>query len=89
MLFMTTFTISSDKLVLARATEGVSGVDKLPSSSPPLIAPLTKNHGLAKRAADTSCKGAHYDYGILEKLERVCEDCYNLYRKPSALIECR
>ncbi|XP_064085274.1 crustacean hyperglycemic hormones A-like [Macrobrachium nipponense] len=42
-----------------------------------------------KRAAlDRSCKGV-YDRGIFMMLDRVCEDCYNLYRKPYVGLECR
>lgn len=53
----------------------------LPSSSSEL--------GRPKRALfDDSCKGV-YDRELFSKLDRVCEDCYNLYRKTSVSYECR
>ena len=45
--------------------------------------------GRPKRASyDDQCKGA-YDREIFEKLDRLCEDCYNLYRKAYISYECR
>ncbi|KAB7504371.1 hypothetical protein Anas_09732 [Armadillidium nasatum] len=41
-----------------------------------------------RRIFDTSCKG-FYDRGLFAQLDRVCEDCYNLYRKPHVAAECR
>ncbi|RXG54697.1 hypothetical protein Avbf_15101 [Armadillidium vulgare] len=40
-----------------------------------------------RRIFDTSCKG-FYDRGLFAQLDRVCEDCYNLYRKPHVAAEC-
>nr|prf crustacean hyperglycemic hormone [Faxonius limosus] len=37
---------------------------------------------------DQACKGI-YDRAIFKKLDRVCEDCYNLYRKPYVATTCR
>nr|ACJ01668.1 putative ion transport peptide-like protein [Folsomia candida] len=37
---------------------------------------------LSKRSFfDIQCKGV-YDKGIFAKLDRICDDCYNLYREP-------
>ncbi|KAF2364714.1 Arthropod neurohormone/Alpha-latrotoxin associated low molecular weight protein [Trinorchestia longiramus] len=50
---------------------------------------LSSDLGRPKRALfDDSCKGV-YDRELFSKLDRVCEDCYNLYRKPSVSYECR
>nr|AEI83867.1 crustacean hyperglycemic hormone precursor [Eurydice pulchra] len=47
------------------------------------------NNAKAKRQVfDASCKGI-YDRELFSQLERVCEDCYNLYRKPVVATECR
>ncbi|MCL4136554.1 UNVERIFIED_CONTAM: hypothetical protein GTU68_050741, partial [Idotea baltica] len=35
------------------------------------------------------CKTVSDDQGDLSQLDRVCEDCYNLYRKPHVATECR
>ncbi|KAB7503332.1 Crustacean hyperglycemic hormone, partial [Armadillidium nasatum] len=32
-----------------------------------------------RRSSDSSCKGI-YDREIFDRLERVCDDCYNLFR---------
>ena len=39
-------------------------------------------------AYDESCEGV-YDKRFLSKLNNVCQDCYNLYRKRSVSIDCR
>jgi len=50
---------------------------------------LTADLGRPKRALfDESCKGV-YDRHLFSKLDRVCEDCYNLYRTSSVSYECR
>jgi len=50
---------------------------------------LSADLGRPKRAMfDDSCKGV-YDRQLFSKLDRVCEDCYNLYRKTSVSYECR
>ncbi|ROT60584.1 crustacean hyperglycemic hormone 1 precursor [Penaeus vannamei] len=35
-----------------------------------------------------SCTGV-YDRELLVRLDRVCEDCYNLYRNTDVAVECR
>ncbi|KAL7639829.1 UNVERIFIED_CONTAM: hypothetical protein RMT77_009242 [Armadillidium vulgare] len=43
----------------------------------------------SKRAIfDSSCKGI-YDRDLFAKLDRVCDDCYNLYRQHKVVTECR
>nr|P56687.1 RecName: Full=Crustacean hyperglycemic hormone; Short=CHH; AltName: Full=JAL-CHH-I [Jasus lalandii] len=37
---------------------------------------------------DQSCKGV-YDRSLFSKLDRVCDDCYNLYRKHYVATGCR
>ncbi|CAG7730403.1 unnamed protein product [Allacma fusca] len=44
---------------------------------------------LSKRSFfDIQCKGA-YDKAIFSKLDRVCDDCFNLYREPQLHSLCR
>nr|QOD39446.1 crustacean hyperglycemic hormone [Lysmata vittata] len=93
---------SNSNPAMARSAEGLARIEKLLSSSSsaspsvpsqpssPLTAALTqRGHSLPKRAVlDQSCKGI-YDRELFKKLDRVCEDCYNLYRKPYVGIDCR
>ena len=37
---------------------------------------------------DLECRGM-YDQRILTQLERICEDCYNLYKDPEVHQFCR
>ena len=51
--------------------------------------PLTGESHLNKRSyADLQCRGI-YDASIFARLERVCEDCYNLYKDDEVLGLCR
>ena len=44
---------------------------------------------VAKRNyVDLECRGM-YDQRILTQLERICEDCYNLYKDPEVHQFCR
>nr|AUN35181.1 CHH family peptide 2 [Metopograpsus thukuhar] len=46
-------------------------------------------HPLEKRQIyDRSCKGV-YDRSLFNKLEHVCDDCYNLYRTHRVASACR
>ncbi|XP_047113407.1 ion transport peptide [Schistocerca piceifrons] len=50
--------------------------------------PLDPHH-LAKRSFfDIQCKGV-YDKSIFARLDRICEDCYNLFREPQLHSLCR
>nr|AAD20820.1 prepro ion transport peptide [Locusta migratoria] len=50
--------------------------------------PLDAHH-LAKRSFfDIQCKGV-YDKSIFARLDRICEDCYNLFREPQLHSLCR
>lgn len=56
------------------------------SSSPSLSG---IEHPLSKRSFfDIQCKGV-YDKTIFARLDRVCEDCYNLFREPQLHSLCR
>ncbi|KAK0163657.1 hypothetical protein PV327_007318 [Microctonus hyperodae] len=45
-------------------------------------------HPLGKRSyIDLGCKGV-YDKSIFARLDRVCEDCYNLFREPTLHTLC-
>nr|ARN17962.1 CHH1L precursor [Caridion steveni] len=94
---------TSNHGAMARSAEGLARIEKLLSSSsssssasPSLpaepsspLAALTRGHSVPKRAVlDQSCKGI-FDRELFKKLDRVCEDCYNLYRKPYVGIDCR
>ncbi|KAL1501626.1 hypothetical protein ABEB36_006923 [Hypothenemus hampei] len=49
--------------------------------------PLLTHH-LSKRSfADIQCKGV-YNKQIFARLDRICEDCYNLFREPHILSLC-
>ncbi|KAJ8925968.1 hypothetical protein NQ315_009821 [Exocentrus adspersus] len=61
---------------------------QITSGSPANRSPLLSHH-LAKRSFfDLQCKGV-YDKSIFAKLDRICEDCYNLFREPSIHSLCR
>ncbi|XP_037788079.1 crustacean hyperglycemic hormone-like [Penaeus monodon] len=50
---------------------------------------LTGDQSLTKRTISfSSCTGV-YDRELLGRLDRVCEDCYNLYRDVGVASECR
>lgn len=46
-------------------------------------------HPLGKRSfLDIQCKGV-YDKSLFARLDRICEDCYNLFREPQLHSLCR
>ncbi|XP_024887054.1 molt-inhibiting hormone isoform X2 [Temnothorax curvispinosus] len=46
-------------------------------------------HFLGKRSFfDIQCKGV-YDKSIFARLDRICEDCYNLFREPQLHMLCK
>ncbi|XP_044582096.1 ion transport peptide-like isoform X1 [Cotesia glomerata] len=50
---------------------------------------LVMGHSLGKRSYfDLGCKGV-YDKSIFARLDRVCEDCFNLFREPQLHTLCR
>lgn len=50
---------------------------------------LTSGQSLIKRTTSfSSCTGV-YDRELLARLDRVCEDCYNLYRDVEVAVGCR
>ncbi|XP_072379718.1 CHH-like protein isoform X2 [Diabrotica undecimpunctata] len=50
---------------------------------------LLNHHRITKRSFyDLQCKGV-YDKSIFARLDRICEDCYNLFREPSIYSLCR
>ncbi|XP_060851819.1 ion transport peptide isoform X2 [Rhopalosiphum padi] len=56
-------------------------------SSSPSVSGI--DHPLSKRSFfDIQCKGV-YDKTIFARLDRVCEDCYNLFREPQLHSLCR
>jgi len=57
------------------------------SASSPALSGV--EHPLSKRSFfDIQCKGV-YDKTIFARLDRVCEDCYNLFREPQLHSLCR
>nr|CAH0102332.1 unnamed protein product [Daphnia galeata] len=47
------------------------------------------HHSLSKRSFfDINCKGL-YDKSIFARLDRICQDCYSLYREPELHTLCR
>nr|QHR84459.1 hyperglycemic hormone A [Panulirus homarus] len=76
--------------VTGRSSSGLVRLEKLlsSSSSTPLSL-VSADHSVDKRAVfDQSCKGV-YDRSLFQKLDRVCDDCYNLYRKSYVSTGCR
>ncbi|XP_017778937.1 PREDICTED: ion transport peptide isoform X2 [Nicrophorus vespilloides] len=53
------------------------------------MSPLLSHH-LSKRGGflDLQCKGV-YESSIFAKLDRICEDCYNLFREPKLQGLCK
>ncbi|XP_014256377.1 ion transport peptide-like isoform X2 [Cimex lectularius] len=50
---------------------------------------IIMGHPLNKRSFfDIRCKGV-YDKSIFARLDRICEDCYNLFRAPQLHSLCR
>nr|AFV95082.1 hyperglycemic hormone-like peptide 2 precursor [Procambarus clarkii] len=78
--------------VHGRSVEGSSRLEQLLSSGSSSSEPLSflsQDHSVNKRQVfDQACKGI-YDRAIFRKLELVCDDCYNLYRKPKVATTCR
>lgn len=59
------------------------------------LVPLTtalpqQNHNISKRSTffDLECKGV-YNKSIFRRLERICEDCYLLFREPQVHTLCK
>ncbi|CAH2042689.1 unnamed protein product, partial [Iphiclides podalirius] len=72
--------LSSVRVALAAVFALVLGVA---AASPP--AP----HHVARRSFfKLQCKGI-YDASIFARLDRICDDCYNLFREPSLYNLCR
>ncbi|KAF2900577.1 hypothetical protein ILUMI_05619 [Ignelater luminosus] len=62
---------------------------QLAQSSPTQRSRPLLSHHLTKRAfADQQCKGV-YDKSIYARLDRICEDCYNLFREPELHTLCK
>ena len=58
-----------------------------PSSA--MSALSSSHHSLSKRSFfDINCKGL-YDKSIFARLDRICQDCYSLYREPELHTLCR
>ncbi|XP_030753911.1 ion transport peptide [Sitophilus oryzae] len=45
------------------------------------VGPLLTHHLTKRSFFDIQCKGV-YDKSIFARLDRICEDCYNLFREP-------
>ncbi|XP_026763050.2 CHH-like protein isoform X1 [Galleria mellonella] len=55
------------------------------AAAPPAAAP----HHVARRSFfNLQCKGV-YDAAIFARLDRICDDCYNLFREPQLYTLCR
>ncbi|KAK3859211.1 hypothetical protein Pcinc_034650, partial [Petrolisthes cinctipes] len=88
-------------LVQARALDGPGKLERLlsalslPQSDTQLTSGLSSSfdllpeHPMEKRQVfDKSCKGV-YSRSLFSKLDAVCDDCYNLYRKSHVSIMCK
>nr|CAI5839632.1 unnamed protein product [Callosobruchus analis] len=71
-------------LALALLADGAGGAALAPRRHQHHV-----HHHLTKRSfADLRCRGV-YDKSIFARLDRICEDCYNLFREPSIHSLCR
>ncbi|XP_077287138.1 ion transport peptide [Arctopsyche grandis] len=50
--------------------------------------PLPQHHLTKRSFYEIECKGV-YDKSMFARVDRVCEDCYNLYREPQLHSQCR
>lgn len=67
----------------------IAVIIQVSSSSPSKRYPPLLAHHLTKRSFfDIQCKGV-YDKSIFARLDRICEDCYNLFREPQLHSLCR
>ncbi|CAG9563741.1 unnamed protein product [Danaus chrysippus] len=72
--------LSSVQLVSVLLVALVSLVSAAPPSTP---------HHVARRSFfNLQCKGV-YDAAIFARLDRICDDCYNLFREPTLFTLCR
>ncbi|XP_055701449.1 ion transport peptide isoform X2 [Phlebotomus papatasi] len=56
----------------------------------PMIVSFPRHHTLAKRSTffDIECKGV-FNKSIFFRLDRICEDCYSLFREPQLHSLCK
>lgn len=54
----------------------------------PAQRPIVPHHLNKRSFYDIQCKGV-YDKSIFARVDRICEDCYNLYREPQLHSLCR
>ncbi|XP_065167815.1 ion transport peptide isoform X2 [Atheta coriaria] len=67
----------------------VALVLQMTSGSPTQRTQPLLTHHLTKRSFfDIQCKGV-YDKSIFARLDRICEDCYNLFRETNLHSSCR
>nr|ABO43964.1 putative ion transport peptide-like precursor [Daphnia magna] len=80
----------STQSLLGVATLLVVLLAVLPSYPSSAMSALSSgHHSLSKRSFfDINCKGL-YDKSIFARLDRICQDCYNLYREPELHTLCR
>ncbi|KAI9564886.1 putative ion transport peptide-like precursor [Daphnia sinensis] len=80
----------STQSLLGIATLLVVLLAVLPSYPSSAMSALSSgHHSLSKRSFfDINCKGL-YDKSIFARLDRICQDCYSLYREPELHTLCR
>uniref|UniRef100_A0A7G3AA75 Putative crustacean chh/mih/gih neurohormone family n=1 Tax=Lutzomyia longipalpis TaxID=7200 RepID=A0A7G3AA75_LUTLO len=56
----------------------------------PMIVSFPRHHTLSKRSSffDIECKGV-FNKSIFFRLDRICEDCYSLFREPQLHSLCK
>ncbi|RXG52119.1 Crustacean hyperglycemic hormone [Armadillidium vulgare] len=65
--------------------------EDVPSTRDLLLSPFPftpRSNRVKRRLFDSNCKGI-YNREAIDKLDSVCDACYNLYRKPYIASECR
>ncbi|XP_068202982.1 crustacean hyperglycemic hormone-like [Palaemon carinicauda] len=93
LLLAAVISVATTNQIGAVSADAPSEVEMLLSppsdAQPPSALEPLGGHSAEKRAVfDMSCRGV-YDWDIFMVLDRVCEDCYNLYRKPYVGVQCR
>nr|AAD45234.1 hyperglycemic hormone-like neuropeptide 43-2 [Metapenaeus ensis]AAD45235.1 hyperglycemic hormone-like neuropeptide 43-3 [Metapenaeus ensis]AAD45236.1 hyperglycemic hormone-like neuropeptide 43-4 [Metapenaeus ensis] len=58
------------------------------AASPGASSPWVEHRLVRRSLFDPSCSGV-FDRELLGRLNRVCDDCYNVFRDPKVAMECK
>ncbi|XP_068202988.1 molt-inhibiting hormone-like [Palaemon carinicauda] len=76
-------------LCLGCASSAPSSPSSSSSSSPALLRNLANGRTVAKRFFGSSCQGFQFSKELYKKVDEVCDECTNLYRKSYIKEACR